>query len=102
MPKEKGMDGYQRIENRGCVTENNLLFPAPRFALVLNFLEFRLERVGLSNPLEGDPQSQLLGKARAHLLVHIIAQMAFQLVQRHGSFDASSEHLPPPFRDFFI
>ena len=99
MPEEKGMDANHRIENRGRVTENNLLFPAARFSWILNFLELRFEGVGLSNPLEGDLESLLLGKARSHPLFDIIAQVTFQFVQRHGRFDASGQHLPPPFRD---
>src|ERR1019366_1230349 len=31
-----------------------------------------------------------------------VAQMTFQLLQRHGRLDAGGEHLPPPVRDGFF
>ena len=60
------------------------------------FFKFPFEFGSLADFSCGDFESLLRDQSRFHLLLDVLAQMNFQFLQRLGSFDSGSQHLPPP------
>lgn len=69
------------------------------FADPLSFFKLVFDYAGRANLAGRSFKCPLLIKSRFHPVLDFFAQMAFQFVERRGSFDAGGKHLPPPFRD---